>query len=252
MLCLAGAGGSGPASSLGRWTKSSSPLTRHSSSRHHRHHCHHHRFTAGTTKKGIGPAYASKINRVGLRLGDLRFWNDFEARFRVRAVPDGHDLMLLAVRRMMEREALGLGKLSLYYRLLRVNTARRCMLHTPIYVQALVKAIESQYPRIKIDVEQQLAYYKGVRPLLLPLIVDTIEFTNSAFDVGKKVLVEGESVGRGGSEGASGRREERESWTKLRLPPACLPTHPQMPASPPIHQAPTPRCWTSTSGRTPT
>lgn len=42
------------------------------------------RVCAGTTKKGIGPAYASKINRVGLRFGDLRFWNDFEERFRVR------------------------------------------------------------------------------------------------------------------------------------------------------------------------
>eukprot|EP00640_Fibrocapsa_japonica_P001052 CAMPEP_0113943124 /NCGR_PEP_ID=MMETSP1339-20121228/19191_1 /TAXON_ID=94617 /ORGANISM="Fibrocapsa japonica" /LENGTH=501 /DNA_ID=CAMNT_0000947901 /DNA_START=20 /DNA_END=1525 /DNA_ORIENTATION=+ /assembly_acc=CAM_ASM_000762 len=32
----------------------------------------------GTTKKGIGPAYASKINRNGVRFGDLRFMNDFE------------------------------------------------------------------------------------------------------------------------------------------------------------------------------
>jgi adenylosuccinate synthase len=55
----------------------------------------------------------------------------------------------------------------------------------------MVKAIESQYPRIKIDVEQQLSYYQQVRPLLLPLIADTIDYTNSAFDDGKKILVEG-------------------------------------------------------------
>jgi len=36
----------------------------------------------GTTKKGIGPAYASKIQRNGIRVGDLADWNTFETRFR--------------------------------------------------------------------------------------------------------------------------------------------------------------------------
>ena len=36
----------------------------------------------GTTKKGIGPAYASKISRNGLRVGDLQDWDYFETRFR--------------------------------------------------------------------------------------------------------------------------------------------------------------------------
>mmetsp|Transcript_5282 Transcript_5282/g.11488 ORF Transcript_5282/g.11488 Transcript_5282/m.11488 type:complete len:582 (-) Transcript_5282:161-1906(-) len=36
----------------------------------------------GTTKKGIGPAYASKISRNGLRVGDLRDMDYFEQRFR--------------------------------------------------------------------------------------------------------------------------------------------------------------------------
>lgn len=31
----------------------------------------------GTTKKGIGPTYASKANRIGLRVGDLKNWEDF-------------------------------------------------------------------------------------------------------------------------------------------------------------------------------
>jgi adenylosuccinate synthase len=39
----------------------------------------------GTTKKGIGPAYASKISRNGLRIGDLRDWDYFESRFRALA-----------------------------------------------------------------------------------------------------------------------------------------------------------------------
>ena len=28
----------------------------------------------GTTKKGIGPAYSAKIQRFGLRIGDLKNW----------------------------------------------------------------------------------------------------------------------------------------------------------------------------------
>lgn len=36
----------------------------------------------GTTKKGIGPAYASKISRSGIRIGDLQNFQYFEERFR--------------------------------------------------------------------------------------------------------------------------------------------------------------------------
>jgi len=36
----------------------------------------------GTTKKGIGPAYASKISRNGVRIGDLKNFEFFEMRFR--------------------------------------------------------------------------------------------------------------------------------------------------------------------------
>jgi adenylosuccinate synthase len=39
----------------------------------------------GTTKKGIGPAYASKISRNGIRVGDLLNFQYFEERFRTLA-----------------------------------------------------------------------------------------------------------------------------------------------------------------------
>ncbi|CAM9903098.1 unnamed protein product, partial [Choristocarpus tenellus] len=39
----------------------------------------------GTTKKGIGPAYSSKIVRNGLRVGDLQFFDDFKLRFEALA-----------------------------------------------------------------------------------------------------------------------------------------------------------------------
>ena len=39
----------------------------------------------GTTKKGIGPAYASKISRNGIRVGDLQNFQFFAQRFRTLA-----------------------------------------------------------------------------------------------------------------------------------------------------------------------
>lgn len=36
----------------------------------------------GTTKKGIGPTYAAKINRFGLRVGDLYNWGTFVEKYK--------------------------------------------------------------------------------------------------------------------------------------------------------------------------
>jgi len=35
----------------------------------------------GTTKRGIGPTYASKALRIGLRVGDLSDWNTFVEKY---------------------------------------------------------------------------------------------------------------------------------------------------------------------------
>lgn len=67
-----------------------------------------------------------------------------------------------------------------------------------------MKAIESQYPRININVEKELQFYMDVRPLLLPLIADTIDYTNDAFDGGRKILVEG-------------KRREVASWPAIHI-----------------------------------
>lgn len=40
----------------------------------------------GTTKRGIGPCYADKMNRLGLRVGDLRSQHAFAEKFRVNAM----------------------------------------------------------------------------------------------------------------------------------------------------------------------
>lgn len=35
----------------------------------------------GTTKRGIGPTYASKVLRFGLRVGDLADWSTFLEKY---------------------------------------------------------------------------------------------------------------------------------------------------------------------------
>jgi len=92
----------------------------------------------GTTKKGIGPAYASKISRNGVRVGDLRDWDYFEQRFR-----------------------------------------------------ALAEHHMRSYEGLEIDIEEQLAYYKKIAPLILEMTCDTIQLTNQKYHEGKKILVEG-------------------------------------------------------------
>mmetsp|Transcript_7997 Transcript_7997/g.17830 ORF Transcript_7997/g.17830 Transcript_7997/m.17830 type:complete len:520 (-) Transcript_7997:115-1674(-) len=96
------------------------------------------RHKIGTTKKGIGPAYASKISRNGLRVGDLQDWEYFERRFR-----------------------------------------------------ALAEANMRHYPDLKIDIDAQLAFYKSVASRVKGMTIDTIEYTNKQFAVGKRILVEG-------------------------------------------------------------
>ena len=92
----------------------------------------------GTTKKGIGPAYASKISRNGIRIGDLKNFDFFEMRFR-----------------------------------------------------ELAEATMTSYPGLEIDIDAQLAYYKSVAERIGAMTTDTIEFTNDAYDSGKKILIEG-------------------------------------------------------------
>lgn len=44
----------------------------------------------GTTKRGIGPTYASKALRIGLRVGDLRDWASFEEKYKHFIKQAGH------------------------------------------------------------------------------------------------------------------------------------------------------------------
>lgn len=35
----------------------------------------------GTTKRGIGPTYASKMERYGVRMGSLKYWDNFKEQY---------------------------------------------------------------------------------------------------------------------------------------------------------------------------
>lgn len=96
------------------------------------------RHKIGTTKKGIGPAYASKISRNGIRIGDLKNFDFFEMRFR-----------------------------------------------------SLAESHMRAYPGLEIDIEGQLAYYKSIADRVCAMTTDTIEYTNDAYDTGKRILIEG-------------------------------------------------------------
>lgn len=92
----------------------------------------------GTTKKGIGPAYSSKMLRNGLRVGDLRYFDDFCDKLR-----------------------------------------------------ALVLFYEQNYPDLKIDIEKEIEFYRGIRESILSVTVDSVQYLNNAYISGKKILVEG-------------------------------------------------------------
>jgi len=67
----------------------------------------------------------------------------------------------------------------------------RDMAYFEARLRSLVEQLERANPGLKIDVEAELAYFGRVRGVLLPLTIDTIEYTHDALRSGKKVLVEG-------------------------------------------------------------
>lgn len=99
----------------------------------------------GTTRRGIGPAYASKATRNGLRVSDL------------------------------------LGDPEVFKTKLR----------------ALAEDARRRFPSPSnvaddYDVEKDAeAYIREYAPRLRPLVSDTVDYVNAAFDAGKRLLIEG-------------------------------------------------------------
>lgn len=91
----------------------------------------------GTTKRGIGPCYADKINRRGIRMGDLLDSEVFAEKFRANAE----------------------SKMKEY--------------------------------GINIDIEAQIKIHEEALEILKPVIANTTEILEKAYQEGKSILIEG-------------------------------------------------------------
>jgi adenylosuccinate synthase len=56
---------------------------------------------------------------------------------------------------------------------------------------ALVTQLQRAYPDLKVDVQEELKYYKEIRGELLPMIVDSVDYCNDALESNQSILVEG-------------------------------------------------------------
>jgi len=92
----------------------------------------------GTTRKGIGPAYAAKASRIGIRLGDLRLPERFEAKFN-----------------------------------------------------NLVNYYKKTYPDLNVDVAGEVKKYLDIFKTVEPYVVDGVDFINTAYESGKRIMIEG-------------------------------------------------------------
>lgn len=91
----------------------------------------------GTTKKGIGPCYSSKITRNGIRVGELVHWEHFVERY-----------------------------------------------------MGLLADLKSQFD-FEYDHQEELDRYAEYRKILMPMMIDSVHYLNSATQEGKTILAEG-------------------------------------------------------------
>ena len=108
----------------------------------------------GTTGRGIGPAYASKVSRTGLRCGDL-------------LAPDFLDRVCQGVEETNRRlAAMDLGDIPL--------EVPGCTIRDH-----------------RLDADEIVAVYAAARAALAPFVIDTIPYLRKAQEEGKDILLEG-------------------------------------------------------------
>jgi adenylosuccinate synthase len=108
----------------------------------------------GTTGRGIGPAYAAKVSRAGLRCGDM-LAPDFIDRVRAGVAETNHVL------RSMPLDGFTLAVPGCTVR-------------------------DNQ-----LDADEFAAIYEGVRDKLAPFVIDTIPYLRKAQEEGRNILLEG-------------------------------------------------------------
>jgi adenylosuccinate synthase len=113
----------------------------------------------GTTKKGIGPAYGSKIQRNG-----------------ATSVKSCRDYYVTAVHFCVS--GLRIGDL-------------RDMVYFEAKLRTLIKHLKIAYPDLEVDADDELAYYQSIREEVLSMTTDTISMVHAALKADKTVLVEG-------------------------------------------------------------
>jgi adenylosuccinate synthase len=111
----------------------------------------------GTTKKGIGPTYSSKVTRNGIRIGELL--GDF-SQFSEKCVFICSFRLLLPIH------------------------------YEDFRFQGLVTMYQRMFPSLTVDVESELAKYKSYAERVRPLVRDTVSYLDKAIKTGKRVLVE--------------------------------------------------------------
>ncbi len=112
----------------------------------------------GTTGRGIGPAYAAKVSRTGLRCGDMLSGGFLDL---VRAQVEETNAKL----RMLKAERVDAGD----------------SIEVP---GCTVKGYQ-------LDADELVAIYKVVQEKLSPYIIDTVPYLHDAKKAGKSILLEG-------------------------------------------------------------
>jgi len=92
----------------------------------------------GTTRRGIGPCYAAKASRIGVRVGDLRYPEKFKEKF-----------------------------INLY------------------------NFYKKTYPDLNVDVDGEVKKYREIFERIEPMVVDSVDYINTAYENGKRIMIEG-------------------------------------------------------------
>eukprot|EP00442_Polarella_glacialis_P003324 CAMPEP_0115067048 /NCGR_PEP_ID=MMETSP0227-20121206/11161_1 /TAXON_ID=89957 /ORGANISM="Polarella glacialis, Strain CCMP 1383" /LENGTH=542 /DNA_ID=CAMNT_0002453047 /DNA_START=60 /DNA_END=1688 /DNA_ORIENTATION=+ len=125
----------------------------------------------GTTKRGIGPCYASKCIRNGIRLGDLLHFETFEEKLR--------ELIKWSQKRYGAPQESDQPSQQLMRECLRNYDTRRAF--DP----------ENQAKGGVSNLEEELERYRGYAELLRHQIVDSVTFIHEDITRGNRVMVEG-------------------------------------------------------------
>eukprot|EP00933_Yihiella_yeosuensis_P003859 TRINITY_DN10729_c0_g1_i1.p1 TRINITY_DN10729_c0_g1~~TRINITY_DN10729_c0_g1_i1.p1 ORF type:complete len:546 (+),score=117.86 TRINITY_DN10729_c0_g1_i1:66-1703(+) len=124
----------------------------------------------GTTKRGIGPCYASKSIRNGLRFGDLLHMDKFEEKLR--------EIIKWSQKRYGEPQP--------------GDSESQLLLRECLRSYNTKKAFDPAGSRGGVEsIEEELERYRGFAKLLRNQIIDSVTFIHEDIQRGNRVLVEG-------------------------------------------------------------